>query len=188
MDFYTVLGIVVFALIAAAVTLGIRAIVLRIRNLIFLVPWHLFRNLDQEMPPRSLSSYEPALIPRIRKDFPDFSAAQAKAKVRSYIREHFSGKKGLKIHNVVISQYENDGLEKSILFQAAVSWEEDGTQQKRFDICYSYLLPEGTATAAANCPNCGAAIGFGQVECAYCGSRVVNPLGQHWTFTGIRES
>ena len=38
MDIETILGIVVFALIVAAVTLGIRALIQRIRNLIYLLP------------------------------------------------------------------------------------------------------------------------------------------------------
>lgn len=188
MDIETILGIVVFALIVAAVTLGIRAITLRIRNLIYLLPRIFVGSLDQETPPRSLSSYEPTLVPRIRKDFPDFSVTQSKNRVRAYLKEQLSGKQGLKIYNVVISQYINDGLEKTIIFQASLSWEEDGTQQKRYDIYESFVMPEGSPAVAANCPNCGAAIGFGQVECAYCGSRVANALGQHWTFTRLQES
>ena len=43
-------------------------------------------------------------------------------------------------------------------------------------------------TVAANCPNCGGAMGYGQAQCSYCGSRVAHVLKNTWTITKIEES
>ena len=112
----------------------------------------------------------------------------AKNQVRDYLNQQFGKRPEFRIHNVVIARYLNDGLQKTIVYQAAVCWRKGSLQQRRYDIFSSYLLPQGNQAVAANCPNCGATLGFGAVECAYCGSRVANPMGQHWEFTQITES
>lgn len=139
--------------------------------------------------PRSVNGLDRFLLPEILKDFPDFDANMAKTYAKSYLKLQLSAHPGLRIHKVVISRYLTSESQKTVVFQAAVCWKEDGsTVQKRFDLHYSYLLPSEDAAIASNCPNCGAALGFGAVTCAYCGSRVVNVMGSTWNFTELTES
>lgn len=186
MDIYTVLGVLVFLGFGVLVVGVIYRIGSILKNLLFTL-LQVSSAVQEEPGPRSLNGFEPTLLPLIRRDFPDFDAPLAKNKVRDYLREYFQGRKHLVIHNVVIAQYLSDGLQKTIVFQAALSWQEGGIQQKRFAVHYSFVLPQGQQAVAANCPNCGATLGFGQRECAYCGSRVVNALDQNWQFTQVIE-
>lgn len=139
--------------------------------------------------PRSLSGCGSLLLPQILRDFPDFDPNLAKTYARDYLRETFRQKEGFTVHNVVIARYLPSAAQKTIVLQAAVSWLENGKRlQKRFDLDYTYLLSGSGATVAANCPNCGGALGYGVTECPYCGSRITNVLGNSWKFTEIRES
>ena len=143
----------------------------------------------EERPPRSLSGLEPTLLPLIRRDFPDFDPTQAKNRARDHLRKSLGKKRDLQIHNVVIHNYLHDSVERTLVYQAAVSWKSGSLRdQKRYDLYETYLLPQGEGTVAANCPNCGATLGFGAVQCEYCGSRVANPMGQQWRFTQVLES
>lgn len=143
--------------------------------------------LEIEEAPRSLNGCDSLLLPQIQKDFPDFDVSLAKTYVRDHLKEMLSDRSGLTVHNVVISRYLRSGAQKCIVFQAALSYQDNGRKvQKRYELNYTYLLPSGTT--AANCPNCGGALGFGQRECAYCGSAVANALANNWTFTEVRES
>ncbi len=142
---------------------------------------------EAEASPRSVNGMDALLLPKVLADFPDFDLSQAKEQARSYIRERLAGKEGLVIHNVVLARYLPAAVEKTLVFQAAVAFREEGrTVQKRYDLSYAYRLPGGTT--AANCPNCGGALGFGVAVCPYCGSRVANPLGAVWRYTEMVES
>ena len=138
--------------------------------------------------PRTLNACENSVLPRILEDFPDFDLNLVKTYARDYLRQQLADKQDLTVYNVVLSQYRKASLQKSVILQAAVSWMEGRKQQKRFDLTYTYKLSGERTALGANCPNCGATIGYGQRECPYCGSRVVNPLGQSWEFTELRES
>lgn len=146
-------------------------------------------DLQTQQAPRSLNGCDTLLIPRILADFPDFDPVLAKTYVRSLLKEKFGSRNGFTIHNVVMARYLPSAVQKTIVFQAAVSWLEDGNRvQKRFDIHYGYLLTGTDAAVAANCPNCGGALGYGVRECPYCGSRVAGVMGNSWAFTEIQES
>ena len=139
--------------------------------------------------PRSLNGLDRLLLPQILGDFPDFDIHQAKTNARNYIKKQLSGHPGLHIYKVVISRYLTAQSQKTVVFQAAVSWREgEQTVQKRYELHDAFLLPSEDTTVAANCPNCGAALGFGVTTCAYCGSRVVNVMGNTWHFTRMEES
>lgn len=143
--------------------------------------------LAQETP-RSLSGADRLLLPQIMRDFPDFNPELAKTYAREALQKKLAGKPELTIYKVVISRYLPSSAEKTIIFQAALSYKEEGrVQQKRYDLHYTYLLSSGNAVAA-NCPNCGGALGYGDTVCPYCGCRVANALGNAWEFTDIRES
>lgn len=146
---------------------------------------------EAEITPRSLSGCDSILLPQILADFPDFDPTLAKTYARDALRKHLSDKAEVKIHNVVFARYHRAATQKTIVMQAAAQYRESGRlQQKRYELNYAYVLQGqgGDATAAANCPNCGGAIGFGQKECPYCGSRLAIILEGAWDFTEIRES
>ena len=143
---------------------------------------------EAEAPPRSLNACEGSVLPRILEDFPDFDLNLVKIYAREYIEQQLADKDGLVIHNVVLSQYLTASVQRAVVLQAAVSWMEDRKLQKRFDLTYTYKLSDSKTAVGANCPNCGATIGYGQRECPYCGSRVINALGQSWEFTELRET
>lgn len=140
--------------------------------------------------PRSLNACDTLLLPQILKDFPDFDADLAKTYARDVLREHFGHQQGFKIHKVVIAKYLRSAAQRTIVFQAATCHcENKQTVQKRYDLHYTHLLSSvSDAAVAANCPNCGGAIGYGISVCPYCGSRVANVLGNSWKFTEVRET
>ena len=145
--------------------------------------------ISREQAPRSLNGCDRLLMPKILKDFPDFDVTLAKALIRDHLKEYFSGRQAFTVHNVVICQYLSSGAQKTIVFQAAAGHRENGVLiQSRYHVYYTYLLPQTNGAIAANCPNCGGALGYGVTTCEYCGSRVANPLGCTWEITEIKES
>lgn len=144
---------------------------------------------EAEETPRSLNGCDSFLLPQILKDFPDFDVNHCKIQIRDYLKEKFGNKDAFAIHNVVIAKYLPSQVQKTIVFQAALAYRENGRLlQKRYDIYYSYILSGTEITIAANCPNCGGALGFGELECPFCGSRVTNPLGNSWEVTQLIET
>lgn len=138
-------------------------------------------------PPRSVSGCDRLLLPVIVKDFPDFDVTTAKETVKQALREKYGSQPGYTLHKVVISEYLRTA-QKTVVFQAAFATKDAMTvRQRRVILHYTYLMPKSDQTLAANCPNCGGALGYGEVECSFCGSRVANPLGSSWQFTEIRE-
>lgn len=139
--------------------------------------------------PRSLNGCDSLLLPQILKDFPDFDVTLAKTYVRNKLREQFGHQQGFKIHNVVIARYLRAASQRTIVFQAAACHRENSkTVQTRYDLHYTHLLSSASDSVAANCPNCGGALGYGVTACPYCGSRVANVLGNTWTFTEVSET
>lgn len=146
-------------------------------------------DFEMEEPPRSLSGSDKFLIPQILKDFPDFDPDQAKNLCKDYLRERYRGKASFTIYNVVFSQYQRSGLRKTVVMQSAASYSENGKKKQiRCDVDYAYHIDTTDETIAANCPNCGAALGYGVTVCPYCDSRVANVMGNAWKFTNLRES
>lgn len=144
---------------------------------------------EAENTPRSLNGCDSLLLPKILKDFPDFDVTLAKTYAKNALKEKFGSKDGFTIYQVVIARYLPSAVQKTIVFQAAVSWRDGGKlQQKRYDLYDTYLLSGGSDSVAANCPNCGGALGYGETVCSFCGSRVANVLGNVWEFTEIKES
>lgn len=145
-------------------------------------------NIAEEAP-RSLNGCDRLLLPQILKDFPDFDENLAKTYARDALQKRYGRNSGFTVYNVVIAKYLRSGAQKTVVFQAAVSWLEQGAlKQRRFDLHYTYLLNTAEPTVAANCPNCGGALGYGVNVCPYCDSRIVNVMGNTWRFTQITES
>lgn len=144
---------------------------------------------DQEIPPRSVNGCDRLVIPQILKDFPDFDPTLVKTYARDYLKQQLSAFHDLQIHNVVFTRYLPSASQKTIVFQAAVSHRKSGkTLQLRYDLHYTYLIATGDENVAANCPNCGGTLGYGDTVCPYCNSRVVNVMGNTWKFTELQES
>lgn len=139
--------------------------------------------------PRSLNGCDNLLLPQILTDFPDFDISMVKTQAREALRKKFQDKESFQVHNVVISRYLRAATQKTIVLQAAASCREAGQKrQKRYELQYAYLATGSTETVAANCPNCGAALGYGEAECPYCGSQVGTLQKNTWKFTEIREN
>ena len=146
-------------------------------------------DMSVEESPRALNGCDSLLLPKILADFPDFDVALAKTYARDYIKENLQERMSLAIHRIVISQYLTSTVQKTIVFQAAVAFTENGRKkQKRYDLHYCHLLSADGDTVAANCPNCGGALGYGITTCPYCQSRIVNVLGNTWQFIDIIET
>lgn len=144
---------------------------------------------EAETTPRSLNGCDSLLLPQILGYFPDYDPALAKTYAREYLIKELGHHTGFTVHNIVIARYLSSAAQKTIVFQAAVSWQEQSkTLQKRFALDYAYILGQAESSVAANCPNCGAPMGYGESECSYCCSRVANVLGNTWRFTQLREN
>lgn len=158
------------------------------------IPSGVFRSAIEELDtiaddaPRSLNGCDALLLPQILKDFPDFDTELMKRCARAVLQERYADRRDFTVHNVVIARYLPSGIRKTIVLQAAASYAENGrTQQKRCTLRYEYTLETGDASIAANCPNCGGALGYGVTVCPYCDSRVANVMGNTWAFTEITE-
>ncbi len=147
--------------------------------------------LDFEVPeePRSLNRCDSLVIPQIKRDFPDFAPERAKNIFRGYVKKHYADADGFTIYTVGMSQYLRAGLQKTIVMQAACSYAKAGKKvQIRVEADYIYSVHTDDETIASNCPNCGGAIRFGEVNCPYCGSHVSNVMNNTWLFKNIRET
>lgn len=139
--------------------------------------------------PRSLNGCDTLLLPQILADFPDFDVSMTKTHARSALQKKYGNLNRFTIYNVVISRYLRAATQKTIVLQAAASYQNGGEKkQKRYDLYYVYVASGSSETVAANCPNCGAALGYGEVNCPYCGSQVGTLQKNTWEFTEIRES
>lgn len=183
-----------------AVAIGIAAVVIFIRKKIRSFSSQIFgrpdllgalKDVDTAHldTPRSLNGCDKLLMPQILKDFPDFDATLSKTYARNILNERFGHQQNFTIHNIVIAKYLRSNIQKTIVFQAATCHRENGQPvQKRYDLHYTHMLASDTESVAANCPNCGGAMGYGITVCPYCNSRVANVLGNTWKFTEIKET
>lgn len=136
--------------------------------------------------PRSLSACDSLLLPKIRKDFPDFDEQAIKDAAVQALTDKWGTKPGFQVYNVVISGYHANSVRKTVVLQAALSWREAGqTKQMRSELHATYRLTESSDTTAINCPNCGGALTYGETECSFCGTRVVGAMS-NWNFSKIR--
>lgn len=142
---------------------------------------------QEDEKPRSVSGGDSLFVPQIMKDFPDFSLQSAKDSVRAYVKELFGEREGFRIHAVAVSDYKRAGTEKTVIFQCAFEYKEDGHKvQKRYQLHYAHKLIAGEAYASQTCPSCGAAIPAGAIQCAYCGSRLIMTAAA-WEITDAYE-
>lgn len=146
-------------------------------------------DMETEERPKSLSGGDSLFLPQILKDFPDFNLTAAKETVRAYLAEKFADREGFAIHNVIISDYRRAAVEKTVVFQCAYEYLEEG-RKRQFRCCvhYSYRVTgeAGSTYAAPNCPNCGAPITSSVRDCPYCGARLFMSAAA-WEITDCYE-
>lgn len=145
---------------------------------------------SQENKPKSLSGMDSLVIPQIKKDFPDFNVEYAKTKAREALKEFLESPDGLKIYNVVFTQYIKHNKTITIIMQASAEMydESDKKLQKKYSLNYTYMPVDTSDNKLANCPNCGApAPTTGESVCAYCGSRIFITIDNAWDFTDVHE-
>ena len=152
----------------------------------------LFRGLahlgeNDEERPRSLPNMESLILPRILKDYPGFDLAMAKNAVKDQLTKIYGGRPEFMIHNVVLTEYRTNRVKKAVIFQAALCYRSQKLVQKKVEVTMEFQCVEGHVNPAINCPNCGATLGFGDLECKYCGTRINDRRDQEWAFPSIRE-
>lgn len=147
--------------------------------------------IDSQQTPKSLSGMDSIILPRIKKDFPDFNVDVAKSDVRRELKNYLRNKQSVKIHNVVIRDYKKHNFESVIIMQASAEYVEGSRKlQKRYNFNYVYALAGSLSETniAAVCPNCGGPVSNTSLaECEYCGSRLVNLIEQSWKVKDISE-
>ena len=141
---------------------------------------------DEEKP-RSLPQMENLLLPKILKDFPDFDLAMTKNQIKDHLLQIYGGRKEFQIHDIALVEYRTNCLNRALIFYAAVSWRREKLLQKKLKITMEFQCVNGKRNPATNCPNCGAVLGFNDLECKYCGTRINDRRDQEWGFAGIRE-
>jgi hypothetical protein len=146
-------------------------------------------DMEVEESPRSLNGCDSLVIPQILRDFPDFDADQAKDLCSNYLRDQYRGKSSFTIYNVVFSQYLRSSVQKTIVMQASASYINGGKKKQiRCQVHYAYHVETADESIAANCPNCGGALGYGVTVCPFCDSRVANVMGNTWRFKNLQET
>lgn len=142
--------------------------------------------------PKSLAGMDSILLPKIKKDFPDFNIDVAESHIRKELKNYLKDKSSVKVHNIVIHDYKKHTYESVIVMQAAVEYiEKSGKVQKRYTINYVYSLVEHgeDSKVTAVCPNCGAPISnTSHAACDYCGSAIVDIIERNWEVKDIIES
>ena len=148
--------------------------------------------LESQQTPKSLSGMDLILLPKIKKDFPEFNVDVAKNDVRQELKKYLKNKQSVKIHNVVIRDYKKHKFESVIVMQASAEYIENSRKlQKRYNFNYIYTLAGSLSDTniAAVCPNCGGPVSDTSLaNCEYCGSRLVNLIEQSWKVKDIVES
>jgi hypothetical protein len=105
------------------------------------------------------------------------------------VKKHYAKAPDFTMYAVGMSRYLTAGLNKTIIMQAACSYTKGGKKvQIRVEADYIYSVHTADENIASNCPNCGGAIGYGVVNCPYCGSHVSNVMSNTWEFKNIRET
>lgn len=133
--------------------------------------------------PRSLSSLESVLLPRVRRDFPEYNAELVAERVRrdaaAYYQSGINGapcftdgavtsflqsfaaalpsdvKGGIKVHRVALYGYDASGQDRMLTYQASVEYADtaDAVRQKRLVLKYIAAFSADPASDVKTC-NC----------------------------------
>ena len=145
---------------------------------------------DDDTTPKSLSGMDSIYLPQILSDFPDFDTTLAKTEIRKFLETKFKNCDRFKIHNVVINDYKESNIEKTIIYQASAQYYIDNKlTQHRYCVHYSFIIsPDEGDVVSAVCPNCAAPLSkFNNSKCEYCNSTVTVVLNQTFKITEYYE-
>ena len=167
--------------------------------------------------PRSLSGMDSIYLPKIHRDFPEFSWDEWRGKIEDAVRSKIKDKNG-QIYQTVISRYTKDTGVCRITAETSASYLpgrdeapedlrgvgqihiiKDGKKEqsllKRQAVFETELLYVQNAekiqgrALGVNCPNCGAPFTrLGDRTCPYCGSAVIPVNLRVWRIGSIRET
>ena len=141
---------------------------------------------DQERP-KSLPNIESMILPQVLRDFPDFDLSMAKNQVKDTLEKQYIRQPGFRIHNIALVEYRTRSMKHSLVFQASVCWREQRLLQKKLEVCMEFQVVHDRKNPAITCPNCGATLGFQDLECKYCGTRINDARDQEWAFASVKE-
>ena len=153
--------------------------------------------------PRSLSGMDTLLLPKIARDFPEFSWNEWRVKIEDAVRAEAESKSadGLaEVYKTVIARYHKAEGTCSILTETNASYmpiDENGNEkslrkQSVFETELIYVQDADKVQGKAfgvNCTNCGAPVKMlGQKSCPYCGTGLEPINIRVWTIASVRET
>ena len=174
------IGLILLIILAVGALVALRYVVraaLRVGNLATTVKDILQKaDYEAETTPKSLSSAEPLLLDRIRRDFPEYNpelirqrvakdartfyeSAQAgkclygdgvsdqlRERLESFLPPDVAG--SIQVHKVALSAYDDASADRVLTFQAAVAFRDSGgvTRQRRLILTYLAAWSTDTVT------------------------------------------
>ena len=141
---------------------------------------------DQEKAKR-LPKIENMILPQVLRDFPDFDLAMAKNEIKDQLEKRYGSRPGFLVHDIALTEYRTRTIKCCLIYQAAVCWREERLLQKKLEISMEFQVVNDKKNPAVICPNCGATLGFQDLQCKYCGTRINDRRDQEWAFASVRE-
>lgn len=188
------IGILLLIIVVGAGLVALRYVVraaLRVGNLASLLTGVLKKaDLEAETTPKSLSSAEPLLMDRIRRDFPEYNpelirqrvmedartfyesaragkclyedgvSDQLKERLPSYLPPDVAG--SIQIHKVALSAYDDASRDRVLTFQAAAAFQDTAGIVRQRRLILKYLAAWSTDTVT----------GVKRANCPNCGAPV----------------
>lgn len=167
---------------------------------------------------RSLSSAGDLFLDRIKRDFPEYNPAmvlnRVKKDARIYLQSAKEGhtlfregvsdsfrerlayslptdvKGGIEVYNAALSDYDDRGLDRILVFQAAAEYLDSRDALRPVRLTLKYIAAyDGNVDGEVrgfNCPNCGAPLPIvGSKICHYCGTGIKSSAGLGWILTDV---
>lgn len=167
---------------------------------------------------RSLSSAGDLFFDRIKRDFPEYNPAmvlnRVKKDARIYLQSAKEGhtlfregvsdsfrerlayslptdiKGGIEVYNVALSDYDDRGRDRILVFQAAAEYLDSRDALRPVRLTLKYIAAyDGNVDGEVrgfNCPNCGAPLPIvGSKICHYCGTGIKSSAGLGWILTDV---
>ena len=143
--------------------------------------------------PRSLSGMDELCLPRIARDFPEFSWNEWRERIEEAVMEKISEQDG-EIYKTVVSSYNKRSGLCMITAQTSASYQPEGAplrHQAVFETEISYVQDADRIQGKAqgySCPHCGAPVKtLGEKKCPYCGSAIEPVNSRVWKISRMTE-
>ena len=165
------------------------------------------QELEYQETPKSVSSMDSVIIPKIEKDFPHTDVNELEKMAENALILYFKSleennsdsilKTNMKIHTTVINDYKNKGGSCNVVFQTSLEYMETKKNDKKkvqarykTELIYVYdeTAVEGVYGVSLNCPNCGAPVkNLGSKKCPYCESAILEYTKKVWKVNDINK-